>query len=115
MLVVVTIVNLVIVLGSISIAAYISNKLAEIKVLKGVVEEIRVLAKKDLDTEQQIVVDMKEVLALMQKETESYQRLIDISQEWLDSFEEKAYLPNVQSPEKKKRGRPRKNNTPTNP
>ena len=114
MLVVVTIVNLVLVLGSISIAFYISGKLAEIKTLKGAVEEIRELARKDLDTEQKIVVDMKEVLALMQKETESYQRLIDISQEWLDSFEEKAYLPNKQT-EKKKRGRPRKNNTPTNP
>ena len=114
MLVVVTIVNLVLVLGSISIAFYISGKLAEIKTLKEVVEATRELAKKDLDTEKQIVVDMKEVLALMQKETESYQRLIDISQEWLDSFEEKVYLPNKQT-EKKKRGRPRKNNTPTNP
>lgn len=114
MLVVVTIVNLVIVLGSISIAAYISNKLAEIKVLKEVVEATRELVKKDLDTEKQIVVDMKEVLALMEKETQAYQRLIDVSQEWLDEFEAKAYLPNVQSPEKKKRGRPRKNNTPTN-
>ena len=114
MLAIITIVNLVIVLGSISIAFYISTKLDEIKVLKGAVEEIRELARKDLDTEQKIVVDMKEVLALMQKETESYQRLIDISQEWLDSFEEKAYLPNKQT-EKKKRGRPRKNNTPTNP
>ena len=114
MLVVVTIVNLVLVLGSISIAFYISGKLAEIKTLKEVVEATRELVKKDLDTGKQIVVDMKEVLALMQKETESYQRLIDISQEWLDSFEEKAYLPNKQT-EKKKRGRPRKNNTPTNP
>ena len=114
MLVVVTVVNLVIVLGSISIAAYISNKLAEIRTLKGVVEATRELAKKDLDTEKQIVVDMKEVLALMEKETQAYQRLIDVSQEWLDNFEAKAYLPNVQSPEKKKRGRPRKNNTPTN-
>lgn len=114
MLAIMTVVNLVIVLGSISIAFYISTKLDEIKVLKGAVEEIRELARKDLDTEQKIVVDMKEVLALMQKETESYQRLIDISQEWLDSFEEKAYLPNKQT-EKKKRGRPRKNNTPTNP
>jgi len=115
MLAIITVVNLVIVLGSISIAFYISTKLDQIKVLKGAVEEIRELAKKDLDTEQKIVVDMKEILGLMQKETESYQRLIDISQEWLDSFEAKAYLPNVQSPEKKKRGRPRKNNTPTNP
>lgn len=114
MLAIITVVNLVIVLSSISIAFYISTKLDEIKVLKGAVEEIRELARKDLDTEQKIVVDMKEVLALMQKETESYQRLIDISQEWLDSFEEKAYLPNKQT-EKKKRGRPRKNNTPTNP
>lgn len=114
MFAIMTIINLVIVLGSISIAFYISNKLDEIKVLKGAVEEIRELARKDLDTEQKIVVDMKEILTLMQKETQSYQRLIDISQEWLDSFEEKAYLPNKQT-EKKKRGRPRKNNTPTNP
>jgi flagellar motor component MotA len=114
MLAIITIINLTIVLGSISIAFYISTKLDEIKVLKGAVEEIRELARKDLDTEQKIVVDMKEILTLMQKETESYQRLIDISQEWLDSFEEKAYLPNKQT-EKKKRGRPRKNNTPTNP
>jgi len=114
MLAIITIVNLAIVLSSISIAFYISSKLDEIKVLKGAVEEIRELARKDLDTEQKIVVDMKEVLALMQKETESYQRLIDISQEWLDEFETKAYLPNKQT-EKKKRGRPRKNNTPTNP
>jgi bacterioferritin (cytochrome b1) len=113
MLVALTIVNLVLVLGGISLAAYISTKLSEIKTLKGVVETIRELAKKDLDTEQQIVVDMKEVLALMEKETQAYQRLIDVSQEWLDNFEAKAYLPNVQSPEKKKRGRPRKNNTPT--
>lgn len=114
MLVVVTIVNLVLVLGSISVAFYISGKLAEIKTLKEVVEATRELVKKDLDTEKQIVVDMKEVLALMEKETQAYQRLIDVSQEWLDNFEAKAYLPNVQSPEKKKRGRPRKNNTPTN-
>lgn len=113
MLVALTIVNLVLVLGGISLAAYISTKLAEIKTLKGVVEATRELAKKDLDTEQQIVVDMKEILELMQKETESYQRLVNVSQEWLDNFEAKAYLPNVQSPEKKKRGRPRKNNTPT--
>lgn len=114
MLVVVTIVNLVIVLGSISVAAYISGKLAEIKVLKEVVEATRQLAKKDLDTEHQIVVDMKQILTLMEKETQAYQRLIDVSHEWLDEFEAKVYLPNVQSPEKKKRGRPRKNNTPTN-
>lgn len=114
MLAIITIINLVIVLGSISIAFYISTKLDEIKVLKGAVEEIRELARKDLDTEQKIVVDMKEILALMQKETQSYQRLIDVSQEWLDEFEAKAYLPNKQT-EKKKRGRPRKNNTPTNP
>jgi hypothetical protein len=113
MLVALTIVNLVLVLGGISLAAYISTKLAEIKTLKGVVEATRALAKKDLDKEQQIVVDMKEILELMQKETESYQRLVNVSQEWLDNFEAKAYLPNVQSPEKKKRGRPRKNNTPT--
>lgn len=114
MLAVMTILNLVIVLGSISVAMYISGKLAEIKVLKEVVDSTRELAKKDLDTERQIVVDMKEILVLMQKETESYQRLIDISQEWLNEFEVKAYLPNKQT-EKKKRGRPRKNNTPTNP
>lgn len=115
MLVVVTIVNLLLVLGSISLAAYIFSKLSEIKMLKEVVEATRELAKKDLDTERQIVVDMKEILSLMQQETQSYQKLIDVSQEWLNSFEEKAYKPNVQSPEKKKRGRPRKNNTPTNP
>ena len=92
------------------ITMYVSGKLQEIRELKEHLDESRTMLLSSLREYANLIDCAKEIALKMQEETSSYQQLLDSTDDILAKMNDKL---STEQP-KRKRGRPRKNNSTTN-